>query len=90
MASSLRTGKLVPMSQLFVRTLSQGLQAFLPLAVGLAWYRRNGRSDRVAAIYLGIAGAVVSTPIVGYWFQHTDHQARWEALLAIMATVMAL
>jgi hypothetical protein len=90
MASSLRTGKLVPMSQLFVRTLSQGLQAFLPLAVGLAWYRRNGRSDRVAAIYLGIAGAVAATPVVGYWFQHTDHQARWEALLAITATVMAL
>ena len=78
------------MSQLFVRTLSQGLQAFLPVAVCLVWYRRNGRSDRVAAICWGIATAAFATPVAGYWFQHTDHQSRWEAMLAIAAAAMAL
>jgi hypothetical protein len=78
------------MSQLFVRTLSQGLQAFLPVAVCLTWYRRNGRADRAAAICWGIAGAAVATPIAGYWFRYTDHQARLEALLAIAAAAMAL
>jgi hypothetical protein len=78
------------MSDVFIRTLSQGLQAFLPIAVCLAWARRQGRADLVSAIRWGLVAAVPATPAAGYLFQQSVLQARWEALLATAAAAVAL
>jgi hypothetical protein len=78
------------MSDIFIRTLSQGLQAFMPIAVCLAWARRDGRADLVNAIRWGLVAAVPATPAAGYLFQRSALQARWEASLAAAAAAVAL
>jgi hypothetical protein len=78
------------MSDIFIRTLSQGLQAFLPIAFCLAWARRNGRADQVSAIRWGVAAAVPATYGAGYLFQRSVLQARWEATLAAVAAALAV
>jgi hypothetical protein len=78
------------MSELFFRTLSQGLQAFIPIAAGLVWARRTGRADALAAIRWGSVVAFALTPAAGYLFQHSVLQARWEALLASVAAALAV
>src|SRR6267142_5485320 len=78
------------MSEIVIRTLSQGLQAFMPVAVCLAWARLNSRADLVSAIRWGLVAAVPATPVAGYLFQRSVLQARWEALLATAAAAIAL
>ena len=77
------------MSELFFRTLSQGLQAFIPVAAGLAWARCTGRAKPLAAIRWGLALGFLLTPASGYLFQHSALQARWEASLAAFAAALA-
>jgi hypothetical protein len=70
------------MQELFVRTLSQGLQAFMPVALFLSYARSLGRVDLIRAARLAIAAALVITFPAGYLFQRATHQAGIEALLA--------
>ena len=78
------------MSDLFVRTVSQGLQAFLPIAVYLAWARRRHSADLATALRVGSAAALLLTPVAGYLFQRTIWQARWEAVLATLAAAITV
>jgi hypothetical protein len=50
------------MPDLFLRTLAQGFEAFVPVAVWLAWLRRSGQLTHRAAILRGILAAGVGTP----------------------------
>jgi hypothetical protein len=78
------------MQELFARTLSQGLQAFLPAAVCLVWFRCCRRADLLAATRLGLLAAIPLTAITGWLFQISAYQARWESLMAASATGLAL
>ena len=78
------------MGELVVRTLSQGLQAFLPVAFALAWARHAGHVRAAAAFRAGLYAAVPATVAAGYLFQRTAHQARWEAILALIALLIAV
>jgi len=78
------------MSQLFFRTLSQGLQAFIPIAAALVWARRTGRADALAVMRWASIAAVVLTPAAGYLFLHSVRQARVEASLAAFAAGLAI
>ena len=62
----------------------------MPIAVCLAWARRNSRADLVTAIRWGLVAAVPATLAAGYLFQRSVLQARWEALLASAAAALAL
>ena len=77
------------MNELFLRTVSQGLQAFMPVAVGFSWLRRHGCATARASLVWGIVAAIAATPVAGYWFKYTVHQARWEAVLAEAAAGLA-
>jgi hypothetical protein len=77
------------MNELFLRTVSQGLQAFMPVAVGVSWLRRHGCATARASLAWGIVVAIAATPVAGYWFKYTVHQARWEAVLAEAAAGLA-
>jgi hypothetical protein len=78
------------MYDLLTRTISQGLQAFLPIVVALTWFRRAG--DRAAADGLkwGILAAVPATAAAAYGFGGSTRQALWEAALASAALPLAL
>ena len=78
------------MQELFARTLSQGLQAFMPAAVWLVWLRQSGQVALGAAVRLGLLAAIPVTALAGWLFQVSDYQVRWDALLAIGATAVAL
>src|SRR5882762_4270421 len=77
------------MNGLFLRTVSQGLQAFVPVVVAFSWVRRHGCGRARAAMRWGVVAAIAVTPGAGYLFRHTLHQARWEALLAAAAAGLA-
>jgi len=78
------------MANLFFRALSQGLQAFLPIAAAFVWCRAAG-ADRVSRAVK--AGLLASIPlsVVGAWlFRTTAHQALVEASLAVAAIVITI
>jgi len=70
------------MQELFVRTLSQGLQAFMPIAAYLAYARGIRRTGMISPARWAMGAAALLTVPAGYAFQHTTHQAGFEALLA--------
>ena len=73
------------MDDLLIRTISQGLQAFLPVAFCLAWFRRARSTRAASAAWWGALAAVPLTAVAGYLFQRTPHQSGWEATLAAAA-----
>jgi hypothetical protein len=73
------------MDDLFIRTVSQGLQAFLPVAFCLAWFRRTASRRAAVAARWGVLAALPLTVIAGNLFQRTAHQSGWEAVLATIA-----
>ena len=78
------------MYDLFTRTLSQGLQAFLPIAFGVLWFRRSGDADAVTGLRWGVLAALPATAGAAYWFQASSRQAQWEAGLAMAALALAI
>src|SRR5438093_670840 len=47
------------MGQAFVITLREGIEAFLIVAISLAYLRKAGRADLASAVRWGIAGALL-------------------------------
>ena len=76
------------MIQSFVITLREGLEAFLIIAISLAYLRKSGRHQLVPAVHWGIALSVVLSIAAGWLFQRASNQALWEGLLALLAAVL--
>ncbi|MQA30003.1 MAG: iron permease FTR1 [Luteitalea sp.] len=75
------------MLQAFVITLREGLEAFLIVAISLAYLRKSGRHELVPAVRLGIAVAIGLSIGAAFLFQRASNQALWEGLLAIAAAI---
>jgi high-affinity iron transporter len=73
------------MAQAFIITLREGLEAFLIVAISLAYLRKSGRRDLIPAVHWGIALAVAISIGAAYLFQRAANQALWEGLLALAA-----
>ena len=73
------------MFQAFVITLREGLEAFLIVAISLAYLKKTGRSTLVPAVHWGIGGSVVLSIIAGMLFAQAANQALWEGILALVA-----
>jgi len=78
------------MYDLLTHTLSQGLQAFLPVAFALAWFRRTRETNPSAGLLWGLLLAVPATAAAAYGFQSSTRQAVWEASLAMVACALAM
>ncbi len=78
------------MFDLFTRTLSQGIQAFLPVVFCLAWFRSVSDRSAVKGIRQGMAASIPLTCLAGYLFQQSLQQAQWEALLAWTAAALGI
>jgi high-affinity iron transporter len=76
------------MLQSFVITLREGLEAFLIVAISLAYLRKTGRTQLVPAVRWGIATAVAVSIGLGILLQRARNQALWEGLLALVAAVL--
>jgi high-affinity iron transporter len=75
------------MLQAFVITFREGLEAFLIVAISLAFLRKSGSRHLVPAVQWGIAASVVLSVFAGYLFSRASNQALWEGLLALVAAV---
>jgi len=76
------------MLQAFVITLREGLEAFLIVAISLAYLRKTGRHALVPAVHWGIAAAVAASVALGVLLQRAMNQALWEGVLALVAAVL--
>ena len=77
------------MFSLFLRSLSQGLQAFVPVAAALAWFRRTNGAV-ASALWWGALLSVPVTVAATWAFKRSAAQARDEAVLAATALLIAV
>jgi hypothetical protein len=77
------------MSSLFLRTLSQGLQAFIPIAAFLVWSDTFGRRVTSSAIRRGLVFSIPATLIAAWLFRTSEHRALQELWLAASALPVA-
>jgi high-affinity iron transporter len=76
------------MLQAFVITLREGLEAFLIVAISLAYLRKTGRPGLVSAVHWGIGVSIVVSIAAALLFQQASNQALWEGVLALVAAVL--
>jgi len=75
------------MLQAFVITLREGLEAFLIVAISLAYLRKSQRSDLVPAVHWGIGVSVLLSIGAAMLFYRARNQALWEGILGLAAAV---
>ncbi len=76
------------MLQAFVITLREGLEAFLIVAISLAYLRKTGRPGLVSAVHWGIGVSILVSIGAALLFQQASNQALWEGVLALIAAVL--
>jgi high-affinity iron transporter len=76
------------MLQAFVITLREGLEAFLIVAISIAYLKKTGRQSLVPAVNWGIAGSIALSILAGLLFARAANQALWEGILALVAGVL--
>ena len=76
------------MSQAFIITLREGLEAFLIVAISLAYLRKTGRKQLVSAVHWGIGLSVLISAGAGFLFSRASNQALWEGILGLTAAVL--
>jgi high-affinity iron transporter len=76
------------MFQAFVITLREGLEAFLIVAISLAYLRKSGRHQLVSAVHWGIGVSLLLSIGAAMLFQRVSNQALWEGVLALVAAVL--
>src|SRR6185295_12181066 len=72
----------------FVITLREGLEAFLIVAISLAYLRKSGRQQLVPAVHWGIGVSILLSVGAAVLFQRAANQALWEGVLALAAAVL--
>src|SRR5947207_9244451 len=75
------------MLQAFVITLREGLEAFLIVAISLAYLRKSGRDELVPAVRWGIALSLLISITGAILFQRAANHALWEAILCFIAAI---
>jgi high-affinity iron transporter len=71
--------------QALVITLREGFEAFLIVAISLAYLRKSGRSRLVPAVHWGIAAAIAASVLGGYALFNAPNQELLDGPLAIVA-----
>jgi high-affinity iron transporter len=76
------------MYQAFVITLREGLEAFLIVAISLAYLKKTGRQTLLPAVHWGIAVSVLLSIGAGLLLAQANNQALWEGVLALTAALL--
>src|ERR1051325_8361056 len=75
------------MLQALVITFREGLEAFLIVAISLAYLRRAGRAQLTPAVHWGIAAAIAISALGGYLLYHAQNQEWLDGPLALVAAI---
>ena len=76
------------MLQAFVVTLREGLEAFLIVAISLAYLKKTGRAALIPAVRWGIVASIILSIAAGVLLARAANQALWEGVLALVAAVL--
>ena len=76
------------MLQAFVVTLREGLEAFLIVAISLAYLRKTGRKSLIPAVHWGILASIAVSIGAGVLLAQAANQALWEGILALVAAAL--
>jgi high-affinity iron transporter len=76
------------MIQAFVITLREGLEAFLIVAISLAYLKKTGRQALLPAVHWGIVVSVLLSIGAGFLLAQANNQALWEGVLALTAALL--
>jgi high-affinity iron transporter len=76
------------MLQAFVITLREGLEAFLIVAISLAYLKKTGRRALLPAVHWGIGVSILLSIGAGFLLAQANNQALWEGILALTAAVL--
>ncbi len=68
----------------------EGVEAFLIVALTLAYLKQSGRLALTPAVYAGTAAGVALSFVAGWFFAQADNKPFWEGLLAAVAAAMVL
>ena len=71
-------------------SLREGIEAFLIVAMTLAYLRKTGREALVSAVFAGTGVALVASFVAAYFFNQAANKPLWEGLLASIAALMVL
>jgi|SRR5882672_405316 len=78
------------MLQMTVFTLREGIEAFLIVAIAIAYLRKTGRDGLVPAAWWGTGTAAVLSTVLGVFLAEVAVQPIWEATLAAVAALMVI
>ena len=76
------------MIQAFVITLREGLEAFLIVAISLAYLKKTGRDALLPAVHWGIALSIALSVGAGFLLAQANNQSLWEGVLALVAAAL--
>jgi high-affinity iron transporter len=76
------------MWQGFTIALREGIEAFLIVALTLAYLKRTGRPALARAVYAAIGVSVVTCAAAGLLFSKAANQPLWEGILALVAAAL--
>ncbi len=65
----------------------EGFEAFLSVAIILAYLRKTGRNSLRPAVYAGIATSIAASFALGWWLMRVN-QSFWEGVLGLIAAVL--
>ena len=78
------------MLQMLVVTLREGIEAFLIVAITIAYLRKTGRDGLVPAAWWGTGIAVALSIVLGVFLAEFAVLPVWEAVLAAVAAVLVI
>lgn len=78
------------MFSMLMISLREGIEAFLIVAMTLAYLRKTGRQSLVSAVFWGTGLAIVASFIAMMFFREADNKPLWEGILAAAAAVSVL
>ena len=78
------------MLQMLVVTLREGIEAFLIVAIAVAYLRKTGRDGLVPAAWWGTGIAVTLSVVLGVFLAEFAVLPIWEAVLAAVAAVLVI
>ncbi len=78
------------MLETLVITLREGIEAFLIVAITLAYLRQTGRRDLLSAVYWSTGIGVVASMFASVALSHASSQPLWEGILATVAAVLVI
>jgi len=76
------------MMQAFIIVLREGFEAFLIVAITLAYLRKTNRPSLIPAVYWGIAASVLASVALAFGLNESIHTPLWEGIFGVVTCVM--